>query len=87
MNLIEICILIFIIQISSFLMILFGMNIKERNNKKINLNPIEAIKEKKIEKDKKEEYKLIQKQKQIMLENINNYNGTPLGQKDIPTNN
>lgn len=87
MNLIEICILIFIIQISSFLMILFGMNIKERNNKKINLNPIEAIKEKKIEQDKKEEYKLIQKQKQIMLENINNYNGTPLGQKDIPTNN
>lgn len=87
MNLIEICILIFIIQISSFLMILFGMNIKERNNKKINLNPIEAIKEKKIEQNKKEEYKLIQKQKQIMLENINNYNGTPLGQKDIPTNN
>lgn len=87
MNLIEICILIFIIQISSFLMILFGMNIKERNNKKINLNPIEAIKEKKTEQDKKEEYKLIQKQKQIMLENINNYNGTPLGQKDIPTNN
>ena len=87
MNLIEICILIFIIQISSFLMILFGMNIKERNNKKINLNPIESIKEKKIERDKKEEYKLIQKQKQIMLENINNYNGTPLGQKDIPTNN
>lgn len=87
MNLIEICILIFIIQISSFLMILFGMNIKERSNKKINLNPIEAIKEKKIEQDKKEEYKLIQKQKQIMLENINNYNGTPLGQKDIPTNN
>ena len=87
MNLIEICILIFIIQISSFLMILFGMNIKERNNKKINLNPIEAIKEKKKEQDKKEEYKLIQKQKQIMLENINNYNGTPLGQKDIPTNN
>lgn len=87
MNLIEICILIFIIQISSFLMILFGMNIKERSNKKINLNPIEAIKEKKKEQDKKEEYKLIQKQKQIMLENINNYNGTPLGQKDIPTNN
>lgn len=87
MNLIEICILIFIIQISSFLMILFGMNVKERNNKKINLNPIEAIKEKKTEQDKKEEYKLIQKQKQIMLENINNYNGTPLGQKDIPTNN
>lgn len=87
MNLIEICILIFIIQISSFLMILFGMNVKERNNKKINLNPIEAIKEKKKEQDKKEEYKLIQKQKQIMLENINNYNGTPLGQKDIPTNN
>lgn len=87
MNLIEICILIFIIQISSFLMILFGINIKERNNKKINLNPIEAIKEKKIEQDKKEEYNLIQKQKQIMLENINNYNGTPLGQKDIPTNN
>ena len=87
MNLIEICILIFIIQISSFLMILFGMNIKERNNKKINLNPIESIKEKKTERDKKEEYKLIQKQKQIMLENINNYNGTPLGQKDIPTNN
>lgn len=87
MNLIEICILIFIIQISSFLMILFGMNMKERNNRKLNLNPIEAIKEKKIEQDKKEEYELIQKQKQIMIENINNYNGTSLGQKDIPTNN
>ena len=86
MNLIEICILIFIVQISSFLMFLFGMEMKEKN-KKINLNPIETMKEKKIEQDKKEEYMLMQKQKQTMLENINNYNGTSLGQKDIPTNN
>lgn len=87
MNLLEIVLLIFIVQISSFLMLLFGMQIKEKNNKKININPVEAIKERREEKAKKEEYELSQKQIKTMLENINNYDGTSIGQKDIPSNN
>lgn len=83
MNLIEIIGLIFLVQISSFLMMILGMNIKGKTNKSI--NPIEAIKENKKIREEKKEYDLIQRQKQIMIENINNYDGTSLGQKDIPT--
>lgn len=84
MNLIEIVILIFIVQISSFLMFLMGMYIKDKGSKNVNLNPIEAIKEKRVEKEKQKGYDLEQRQKQTMIENINNYDGTSIGQKDIP---
>ena len=87
MNLIEIVILIFTVQISSFLMLLTGMHIKSKNNKKINLNPVEIIKEKKTEKENRDKNELEHKQMKVMLENINNYDGTPIGQKDIPTEN
>lgn len=83
MNFIEIIYLIFIVQISSFLMLLLGMHIKGNNKK--SFNPIEAIKENKKQREYKEEYDLRRRQKQAMIENINNYNGSSLGQKDIPT--
>lgn len=84
MNLIEVVILIFTVQISSFLMFILAINYREKGKMK---NPIEMIKMKKEEKQQREEYELKQKQNKTMMENINNYNGTPLGQKDIPTNN
>ena len=87
MNLIEIVILIFIVQISSFFMLFAGMYLKSKSNKKINLNPVEIIKERKTEKENKDRKDLEQRQRQVMLENINNYDGTSIGQKDIPTEN
>lgn len=54
-----------------------------RNNK-INLNPIEAYKEKKEIQKQVQESDLERRQLATMLENIENYDGTSIGQKDIP---
>ena len=54
-----------------------------RNNK-VNLNPVEAYKEHKEKKEQEKTYDLKQRQLATMLDNINNYNGTPIGQKEIP---
>lgn len=43
-------------------------------------NPVKAVEEYKESKEYREE----QERVNIMLENINNYDGTGLGQKDIP---
>lgn len=51
---------------------------------KINLNPIEAYKEHKEIKKQADEYNLEQRQLATMMDNINNYDGTSTGQKDIP---
>ena len=51
---------------------------------KVNLNPVEAYKEHKEKKEQEKTYDLKQRQLATMLDNINNYNGTPLGQKEIP---
>ena len=51
---------------------------------KVNLNPVEAYKEHKEKKEQEKTYDLKQRQLSTMLDNINNYNGTPLGQKEIP---
>ncbi len=51
---------------------------------KVNLNPIQAHKEKKEIQEQIDKRDLEQRQIATMLENIENYDGTSLGQKDIP---
>ena len=57
---------------------------KLNRNEKIEVNPIkvveEHIEENKIKKEIKEETSKLE----IMLDNIDNYDGTGIGQKDIP---
>lgn len=48
------------------------------------LNPATHIKKKLEEKEFKESQNKEQERIEIMLENIENYNGTDIGQKDIP---
>ena len=55
-----------------------------RGNTRINLNPIEAYKEHKVQKEQKEAYDLEQRQLATMLRNIDRYDGSSLGQEDIP---
>lgn len=55
-----------------------------RGNTRVNLNPIEAYKEHREQKEQSRTYDLKQRQFATMMENVENYNGTPLGQKDIP---
>ena len=54
-----------------------------RNNK-VNLNPIEAIKERKEQKEQKRINDLEQRQLETMIRTIDRYNGSSLGQEDIP---
>lgn len=49
-----------------------------------NLNPITHIKEKIEEKEFREQQNEEQEKIEIMLENIERYDGTEIGQKDIP---
>ena len=54
------------------------------NNKKQSINPIQNIKEKKEIKKKKIEADLKSRQTKTMLGNVDRYDGTSLGQQDIP---
>ena len=68
-----------------FCVLSFGIGVlSSLSKRKINLNPIDAYKGHKEIKKQKEEYNLAQRQKAVMLENIENYDGTSRGQKDIP---
>ena len=64
----------------SFIVGVLGMLSK----RKINLNPIEAYKEHKEQKEQKEAYDLEQRQLATMIRNIDRYDGSSLGQEDIP---
>lgn len=48
------------------------------------LNPVKNLKKQIKIKKEQEEYDLAQKQNAIMMENINNYSGSSIGQVDIP---
>ena len=50
------------------------------NGKKVNLNPITAVREQKARKESKERVK----REEIMMQNIDNYNGTSQNQIDLP---
>lgn len=54
------------------------------NNKKMSLNPIQNYKEHKEIQKRKEESDLKSRQIKTMLENIDRYDGTSIGQRDIP---
>lgn len=49
-----------------------------------NLNPIKVIKERKEEKEFIEQQEEEQRQIEVMLANIDAYDGTEIGQRDIP---
>lgn len=83
MDIINVIVLVFMTGLFCVLSFLVGV-LSTINKSRITLNPIEAHKEYKEQKQQKEVYELEQKQLKTMLENIENYNGTSLGQKDIP---
>lgn len=80
MDLIEIFLIIISIQVSNIFMLLFFYSI---NNKKITINPVKAYQEHKKEEEQSKEQELKDLQLMQSLENIDNYNGTPIGQKNI----
>lgn len=63
-----------------FMLLAFYLGTRVGNSKNTTLNPVKIIKENKINKEKE----LKNRQTEIMLSNIDNYDGTGLGQKEIP---
>ena len=57
---------------------------KLNRNEKIEVNPVKAIEDYKEEREYKKEIQQEQTKLDIMLENIDNYDGTGIGQKKIP---
>lgn len=57
---------------------------KLNRNEKIEVNPVKAIEDYKEERQYKKEIQQEQTKLDIMLENIDNYDGTGIGQKNIP---
>lgn len=57
---------------------------KLNRNEKIEVNPVKAIEDYKEERQYKKEIQQEQSKLDIMLENIDNYDGTGIGQKNIP---
>lgn len=83
MDIIYVIMLVFMTGLFCVISFLVGvLSVSGKN--KINLNPIEAYKEHKEIKKQTDEYNLEQRQLATMIDNINNYDGTPVGQKDIP---
>ena len=75
-------ILIGIVVLSNILCFTIGAKIGQKviNEEPITLpNPVKAVENYRTEREYKEE----QRKLEIMLENINNYDGTSLGQKDV----
>lgn len=83
MNLIEVIFLIFIIQISSFLMIILSIillkDTKEIKTQSIKQGMKQKIKSKKNEKKENEDLRLLS----IALNNIDSYDGTTTNQKEV----
>ena len=81
----ETVLLILVIGLINVLCFFLGAKVGQKviNQEPIELpkiNPIEAHREYRANKEQQKE----QERYQTMLDNINNYNGTSLGQKDIP---
>ena len=83
MEIIYVIMLVFMTGLFCVLSFLVGV-LSVMGKNKINLNPIEAYKEHKEIKKQADEYNLEQRQLATMMDNINNYDGTSTGQKDIP---
>ena len=57
---------------------------KVNNDEPIRLNPVRVIDEYKEEKEVKRQIKEAESKLNVMFDNIDTYDGTGLGQKDIP---
>lgn len=79
---IETIILIVINIITLLIGVKIGMSVA--NKKDITLNPIKAIQQHKEERQEQKEIALKEKQYKTMMKNIDNYDGTSLGQEEIP---
>lgn len=55
-----------------------------KKGKDITLNPVKIIKENKVESEIKKEEDLKRQQINTMLKNIDNYDGSGMGQEEIP---
>lgn len=82
MNIIYVIMLVFMT--GSFCVLSFLVGVLSSLGRKINLNPIENYKEYKEIKEQIRINDLEQRQVATMIENIDNYDGTSTGQKDIP---
>ncbi len=82
MNIIYVIMLVFMT--GSFCVLSFLVGVLSSLGRKINLNPIENYKEQKEIKEQIRINDLEQRQVATMMENIDNYDGTSTGQKDIP---
>lgn len=67
-----------------FLLLAFYLGTKQNKNKTSTINPVKVIKDKINETKENKEKELKSKQLETMLTNIDNYDGTGLGQKRIP---
>ena len=66
-----------------FIGLKIGLKVSKGEEPKIT-DPIKAVEDYKEEKEEKKESRKQKEELQIMLENINNYDGTGSGQKDLP---
>lgn len=82
MNIIYVIMLVFMT--GSFCVLSFLVGVLSSLGRKINLNPIKNYKEHKEIKEQIRINDLDQRQIATMMENIDNYDGTSTGQKDIP---
>ena len=82
MNIIYVIMLVFMT--GSFCVLSFLVGVLSSLGRKLNLNPIENYKEHKEIKKQIRINDLDQRQIATMMENIDNYDGTSTGQKDIP---
>ena len=78
---------IIIIEIINVLTLLIGVKIgmSVANKKEITLNPVKAINQYKENVEKQKAQSLADRKTKTMLDNIDKYDGTSLGQQDIPT--
>lgn len=82
MNIIYVIMLVFMT--GSFCVLSFLVGVLSSLGRKLNLNSIENYKEHKEIKEQIRINDLEQRQVATMIENIDNYDGTSTGQKDIP---
>lgn len=75
-----------ILELFNVLCLIIGVRIGQKVAKKqdIQINPITSIKKEIRETKENKKNELKQRQVETMLQNIDNYDGTGLGQRDIP---
>lgn len=79
-----ICVMMLVFITGFFCVLCFAIGVFCASGRKINLNPIETFKENKETKEQNQINDLERRQFATMMENINVYDGSSTGQKDIP---